>query len=505
MRGALDVGAFTALQGRLAGMWPSMTIRERHEERTLVVLSSIDLNPLPAHILPLVPAYEERYLFYVLALARAPRTRVVYVTSQPVLPRLLDYYLGLVRGIDRADLQRRVVLVSVGDWSPRPLAEKVLERPRLLARLRSLIADPYRAVLLPFMTTELEAQLALELGIPVYGPDPRLAVLGTKSGSRRVFAAAGVPHPRGREELRTVADVVGAVEALAGPDGPAEAVVKLDGLASGLGNALVDLGGAHGRRQLERRIRALRPEDDSLGVDAFLELLGREGGIVEERIAGPDLRSPSVQLRASPFGEVEVLTTHDQVLGGSTGQTYQGCRFPADPAYAALITTHATAVGAELARRGVIGRFGIDFVVTRGPRGWNAYAIEINLRNGGTTHPALALLALTNGDYDAKRACFLVAGTPKHYVATDHLRVGGLESFTPDDMLDLIAESGLAWDDRSGTGLVFHLISGVAVAGLVGVTAIADSPHGADALYRKVEATLAGAATTSSPSRTHLG
>lgn len=147
----------------------------------------------------------------------------------------------------------------------------------------------------------------------------------------------------------------------------------------------------------------------------------------------------------------------------------------------------------------MIGRFGIDFVVTRGPRGWDAYAIEINLRNGGTTHPALALLALTEGHYDAERACFLVGGTPKHYVATDHLHVAGLEALTPDDVLDLITQSDLGWDGGSRTGLVFHLISGVAVAGLVGVTAIAGSPQDADALYRKVEATLAGAATGAPP------
>ena len=39
------------------------------------------------------------------------------------------------------------------------------------------------------------------------------------------------------------------------------------------------------------------------------------GGIVEERISGAELRSPSVQLRVTPLGEVEILSTHDQLLG----------------------------------------------------------------------------------------------------------------------------------------------------------------------------------------------
>jgi len=93
---------------------------------------------------------------------------------------------------------------------------------------------------------------------------------------------------------------------------------------SGLGNALVDLRGAEDALELERRVRALRPEDDSLDAEHFLELFGRGGGIVEERIVGDAFCSPSVQLRASPLGGCEVLSTHDQVLGGPSGQTYFG-------------------------------------------------------------------------------------------------------------------------------------------------------------------------------------
>ncbi len=59
--------------------------------------------------------------------------------------------------------------------------------------------------MLPFSTTVYEAELGSRLGIPVYGPDPSLSFLGTKSGSRRTFAEAGVPYPAGREGVRTVA------------------------------------------------------------------------------------------------------------------------------------------------------------------------------------------------------------------------------------------------------------------------------------------------------------
>ena len=77
------------------------------------------------------------------------------------------------------------------------------------------------------------------------------------------------------------------------------------------------------------------------------------------------MRSPSVQLRVTPLGEVELLSTHDQLLGGPSGQTFLGCRFPADPRYAAAITREAAKIGGRLAKEGVLGRFALDFVVAR--------------------------------------------------------------------------------------------------------------------------------------------
>jgi hypothetical protein len=417
----------------------------------------------------------------------------VYVTSQPLLERMVDYYVGLIPNADRSDLRSRIVTLSVRDWSARPLTEKILERPRLIERIRSALPDPRSSVLMPFVTTPLEARLGAALGIPVYGPNPDLSHLGTKSGSREVFAAAGVPSPRGTGGVRSVADVVDALTAMRAVHPPAEAVVKLDEAVSGLGNAVIDLRGGDDRVELERRVRTLCPEDTSLDAETFLGMLADGGGVVEERIAGDGFCSPSVQLRASPLGGCEVLSTHDQMLGGPAGQTYFGCRFPAAPGYAPALSVYGRRIGEELSRRGVVGRFGIDFVAVRVDGIWHAYAVEINLRNGGTTHPMLAMQALTNGTYDESTTQFIAAGTPKYYVATDHLELPGLSSLTPDDVLDLIEAHDLGWDPHRLTGPVFHMLSAVAVAGRLGVTAVADSPAAAQALYSRIETTLATA------------
>jgi hypothetical protein len=66
--------------------------------------------------------------------------------------------------------------VSTREASPRPLASKLLERPRLLRRVAGLVPDRELYHLIPFMTTPLERDVALALDIPLYGSDPRLEV-----------------------------------------------------------------------------------------------------------------------------------------------------------------------------------------------------------------------------------------------------------------------------------------------------------------------------------------
>ena len=58
---------------------------------------------------------------------------------------VVDYYLNLLPGVLASHARKRLSLVSPLDGSSRPLTDKLLERPRLLAHIRSLIADPMRA------------------------------------------------------------------------------------------------------------------------------------------------------------------------------------------------------------------------------------------------------------------------------------------------------------------------------------------------------------------------
>src|SRR5512140_1247420 len=188
---------FDALQAKLVELWKFIQSMNQDEQSIVVVPSmSID-SDLPGAILQ---AYEERFLFLLLLL-RQPRARLIYVTSQMIHPSVIDYYLELLPGVISSHARKRLFLVAPMDGSMRPLSLKLLERPKLIEHIKSLIPDPDRAHLVPYNTTEHERDLALRLGIPMYGADPKFFPLGTKSGCRRIFEEEGVPHPLGYENI----------------------------------------------------------------------------------------------------------------------------------------------------------------------------------------------------------------------------------------------------------------------------------------------------------------
>jgi hypothetical protein len=485
---------FELLQKKLVPLWRSIECFNQ-DEQTIVVVPSISLEMAVTGFE--VQGYEERFLFLLLLLAQ-PRARLTYVTSQAIHPSVIEYYLGLLPGVIRSHAMRRLTLLSPYDDTARPLSLKLLERPRLLERIAAGIQDKDRAHLVCYNTTHLERNLALRLGIPLYGADPRHFSFGTKTGCRQLFAKAGINHPLGFENLSSIDEVVTALTRMqAQRPSMVQAVVKLNEGVSGEGNALVDLSrlATVTSDTIAGRVRAMRFEKPEIRFEDYAEKLRERGGVVEERVGvgAAEVRSPSVQLRVTPLGNVELLSTHDQMLGGPSGQSYLGCIFPADPAYASAITRDAAKVGDLLRDAGVIGRFALDFVVTRANEGaaWETYAIEINLRKGGTTHPFLTLQFLTGGSYDAASATFTAPnGGKKFLVASDHLESSLYRGYTPDDLFDLVVRRGLHFGQTRQVGVVFHMLSALGSRGRLGLTAVGNSLYEAHEIFNHAENVL---------------
>ncbi|MCB1034822.1 MAG: carboxylate-amine ligase [Acidobacteria bacterium] len=490
-----EVRAFRKLQARLAPLY-SKVFHDPLEPRSLVVVPSLSMDPDMLAKVTGVEHYEER-LLCMLMLLRMPHTRVVYLTSQPVDPTTISYYLHLLPGIPGSHARKRLTLMSCRDASLVPLSQKILDRPRLLERIQKAIGDTQLCHMTCFNVTNLERRLALALDVPIYGCDPELQHLGTKSGSREVFRAAGVDLPDGFERLRDEVDVASALTdlKLRNPE-LRRAVVKHEEGASREGNAVFRFEGCPEGSGLRAWVANELPkrliyEANDETWETYTAKLREIGGIVEAWVEGKNKRSPSVQCRINPIGQAEIISTHDQILGGPSGQVFKGCTFPADGAYRLEIQEAGARIADVLKGHGALGRFGIDFVSIPQEEGWRHLAIEINLRKGGTTHTFMTLQFLTDGDYDRETGLYRSpTGQERCYYASDNLQSPMYRGLTPEDLIDISVDNRLHFHAATQQGVVFHLIGALSQFGKLGVVCVADSVPAAEALYHQTVATL---------------
>lgn len=492
---AEEILRFKSLQAGFSKQFQEV-FPDMHANKTIVIVPSLTmdqeiLQKINGHVF-----YEER-LLCLLMLLRMPRTKVIYVTSVPVDPVTVDYYLHLLPGISGFHARQRLTMLSCYDASASSLTEKLLQRPRLLQRIRNLVTEKDKAHLICFNTTAAERSLAVQLDMPLFGCDPDLLNWGSKSGSRKIFRAIDIPLPDGVEDIYTRHDLISALVSLKIKYPAAKkVVVKLNDGFSGDGNALFYYPANDDHKNLHTQIADnllinLRCIAKDISAIFFIEKLEQMGGIVEVFVDGEEKTSPSVQCRIEPTGTIKVLSTHDQLLGGADSQVYLGAYFPADAAYQNEIAAMGEVIGKALAAKGVLGRFGVDFISVKQGDKWLHYAIEINLRKGGTTHPLLMLEFLTDGEYKVNEAAYITAtGNKRYYFTSDNLCKDTYKGLTPQDLIDIIMYHGLLYDGTTQEGVTFHLMGATSQFGKLGVVCIGSTPQRAYTFYEKVTTVL---------------
>jgi len=394
---------------------------------------------------------------------------------------------------------QRLTMVSCYDASPKSLTEKILDRPRLIERIKKSIPPGNVAHLACFTVTKYERTLAVKLDMPVYGCDPELCVIGNKSNGRKIFRQCGLNVPDGFENLKNEEEIITALTELKF-NNPSlrKAVVKMNDGFSGEGNAVFSYEGIEEGNEWKKWItdnleRNLKIVASDLSYRDFMFKFQHMQGIVEAFVEGEIKTSPSVQCRVNPLGDCKVISTHDQEVGGESGQVFLGAYFPACEDYAIEIGEYGLKVAQELQKAGVMGRFGVDFISVKEAGGWKHYAIEVNLRKGGTTHPYILLQFLTDGDYDYENGLYLTANRQtRYYFCSDNLRSDKYIGITPPDLIDIAMMHGLHYDGTSQEGVMFHLIGALSQYGKLGVVCIGSTPERAKNFYEQTVKVLDG-------------
>ena len=486
--------SFHQLQHQLRERWQTESALEK-DNCDILVLPSFSLDQQVGQKVAGFLHYEERLLFSLIRL-RNPNTRLIYVTSQPLSPLIVEYYLQLLAGIPFSHARNRLLLLTPYDNSFQPLTQKILDRPRLIERIRQALR-PQRSYIVCFNATPLEAELSLQLQVPLFASSPVLNYWGSKSGSREIFAEVNIPYPDGSAQERSVEGLIEAAIALWQRQPQLKKMlIKLNEGFSGEGNVVVTLpplppSYSEQKECIYSQLPHLCFPAQGETWESFSRRIPELGAIVEAFVEGEESRSPSVQGYINPKGEVSILSTHDQILGGPDQQIYLGCRFPAASSYRLELQKLGLKVGEALAKKGALERFGVDFMALRRGNSWELAAIEINLRKGGTTHPFMTLKLLTNGRYNPATGLFYSQeGRAKYYLASDNLQKNQYRGLLPDDLMDIIATHHLHFDSSTQTGTLFHLMGALSEFGKLGLTCIGNSAAEAEALYQRVEGCL---------------
>eukprot|EP00741_Cyanophora_paradoxa_P021428 tig00021352_g20686.t1 len=367
-----------------------------------------------------------------------PLVEVVYVAPFQLASDVQQYYEKLlaVGGVRDAPARIKVVYPENHHRFPAHFSTTtlLLYSPRALKRLANFIRGK-TAYIVPGHVGPDEVRLAAKLGVPVLGPDPAVAgIYGTKSGAKRIFAAAHVNTAPGAHDLYEERDLVARLAELMvlHPAVP-RWLVKIDDEFGGRGHAVLDVAHVKGheavreeyRRMPEayehpgRREAAVRRLAEELpralarraamavpelypSWAHFAETLARVGGVVE---AAPPVvvGSPSANLLVEPDGTVSLLSTHQQLFlpGGPGPFCFGGALFPQQSVPHAAVREAALAIGRECHGKGLVGYMGVDFLALREAEGAGLvmWAVDLNLRLTDTQAAFALFHFVTAGRY----------------------------------------------------------------------------------------------------------
>jgi len=120
---------------------------------------------------------------------------------------------------------------------------------------------------------------------------------------------------------------------------------------------------------------------------------------------------------------------------------------------------------------------------------YDVSAIEINLRQGGTTHTFATMALLCGGETGDDGVFRTQDGQQRCYVATDNFLDANLSGITSKDFLHFFYDGhhdkakSVRWDSERKLGVIFHILDFIPF-GKVGFTAIAESPSEANKLFQ---------------------
>lgn len=385
---------------------------------TLIVLPSLSLPNEQLKDIEGLWFYEHRMLWTILL--KKYLKKIVFISSKPVSEEYKKYLFN-VGNINELE-QRDIIFIHTEKYSDH-LSLNILNNQDLIDQIKNETSN--NTLLFPFIVTKSERTLSNKINTQLMGSKISINEWASKYGNHIIFNEMDIPAPTISNNLKSFNEVSSEYEKL--PKNK-KYLLKLNYGVSGKGNFF------------------LNNQDD---LELLKDLDYTQGCIIEEFIENIK-DSPSVQGYIDLQGKTKVFATHEQILD-STGMVFQGSLFPANKNIRHKMSNYCQKVGESLSKKGYIGFFAVDFVEHED----KISAIEINLRQGGTTHPYFMIKLLTDSSYcDSDN--ILKTNNNHHYISNDNFKTN-IQEFSL--ILEKLKKENLLFNTKNNQGVIFHMAS----------------------------------------------
>ncbi|NXT97508.1 IQCH protein, partial [Buphagus erythrorhynchus] len=500
--------------------------RIRTSRRTIIHIPSLGYSQ---HILEHIPdlAVQQNLQMGRLCDILDANVDVIYICPLALSEELLQYYnklLGLQAAVrsgnpeDMADLQDRFKILTPEAINSFPehhmcLATVLRYSPRTMQRLQVLLQgrDAYMVGGVPHLD---DLAVADELQVPLLGSEPAVAQLySTKSGSKRIFASAGVPTPPGEWDIHSREQLLRALSQLVLDNLEVQRwLFKVDDERGGDGTAFCDVIShlecypwiqrewqGHGpevcRDSQARELALVKISQELPGLlaqhvqpvnekrfptwEKFLQTFLTQGGVIEAFPFSASVTNLTVDLLIEPTGEVTLVSSGDQLHAEGPLRS-SGTTIPQRSVDPELLKALCLKIGEACKSKGVLGYFSVDFVAFTHPqtRQQQVWATDLDLCYSDQLALTQLLLYMTDGNLDcgssplqgplgskeSKSQQVQHEGTkppapssPLCAVASSQLRHSSLSGISYNLLLHICQTRGVGFDLQEKQGTVFVL------------------------------------------------
>ncbi|NXR25218.1 IQCH protein, partial [Cinclus mexicanus] len=459
---------------------------------------------------------------------------VIYICPLALSEELVQYYnklLGLQAAVrsgnpeDMADLQDRFKILTPEAINSFPddhlcLATVLRYSPRTMQRLQALLQgrDAYMVGGVPHLD---DLAVADQLQVPLLGSEPAVAQLySTKSGSKRIFASAGVPTPPGEGDIHSREQLLRALSRLVLEHSEVQRwLFKVDDERGGDGTAFCDVIShlecypcilrecqGHGpevcRDSPARELALVKISQELPGLlaqhvqpvnekrfptwEKFLQTFLTQGGVIEAFPFSASVTNLTVDLLIEPTGEVTLVSSGDQLHAEGPLRS-SGTTIPQRSVDPEVLQVLCFKIGEACKSKGVLGYFSVDFVAFTHPqtREQQVWATDLDLCYSDQLALTQLLLYMTDGNLDcgssplqgplgSKESKIQPKGTkpvsrtlccslqpapssPRCAVASSQLRHSSLAGISYSLLLHTCETRGVGFDLQEKQGTVFVL------------------------------------------------